>query len=96
MIWKKNPRFEPITPEQKLGYLVEEVGEVLAALGKTLRWGPDSRNPMQVLGETNREWLLREMCDLEDSIGYAREALGEHPRAEEPNIHVELDPPDEI
>ena len=33
---KMNPRYEPKTLKQKLGYLVEEAGEVLAAAGK--RW----------------------------------------------------------
>jgi NTP pyrophosphatase (non-canonical NTP hydrolase) len=37
--------YEPQTTEQKLGYLVEECGEVLAAVGKTQRWGLDSVNP---------------------------------------------------
>jgi NTP pyrophosphatase (non-canonical NTP hydrolase) len=64
------PQYEPKTPAQKLGYLVEECGEVLAAAGKTLRWGPDSANPEVPPSqqETNREWLLRELADLNGAI----------------------------
>ena len=39
------PQYRPITLGQKLGYLVEECGEVLAAVGKTQRWGLESFNP---------------------------------------------------
>jgi len=39
------PQYEPKTTEQALGYLVEECGEVLAAVGKTQRWGLESTNP---------------------------------------------------
>lgn len=31
--------YKPETVEQKLGYLVEECGEVLSAIGKSIRWG---------------------------------------------------------
>jgi NTP pyrophosphatase (non-canonical NTP hydrolase) len=71
------PQYEPKTFEAKLGYLVEECGEVLAATGKTIRWGPDSVNPEIPVEEqeTNRDWLLRELKDLTRAIRYAREAL---------------------
>ncbi len=97
------PEYEPKTLEQRLGYLVEECGEVLAAAGKTLRWGQDSNNPEclrcgasvmdprhgKMAGgyweasdhaflpqpETNRQWLLRELSDLEGAIARVREAL---------------------
>jgi NTP pyrophosphatase (non-canonical NTP hydrolase) len=71
------PQYEPKTFEEKLGYLVEECGEVLAATGKTIRWGPDSVNPEIPVEEqeTNRDWLLRELKDLTRAIRYAREAL---------------------
>lgn len=69
------PEYEPRTDEQKLGYLVEECGEVLAALGKSLRWGLESVNPELPLEqqETNRAWLDRELTDLLRAISYARE-----------------------
>lgn len=77
--------YRPRNLPQALGYLVEEAGEVLAAAGKTLRWGPDSYNPeLPVVDEelksggreTNREWVLRELLDLEGAIALARQYLG--------------------
>jgi hypothetical protein len=55
---------------KKLGYLVEESGEVLAAAGKSIRWGLDSFNPElpEEERESNRDWLLREIQDLKDAI----------------------------
>ena len=52
--------------ERKLGYLVEECGEVLQAAGKSIRWGDSSFNPdiPPEQRETNRDWLLREIADL--------------------------------
>lgn len=70
--------YEPRTDKEKLGYLVEECGEVLAAVGKTLRWGRNSVNPeleQDDNPETNREWILRELVDLERAIGFVRAAL---------------------
>lgn len=71
------PQYEPKTINQKLGYLVEECGEVQAAVGKTIRWGLESTNPElpPEEQETNRDWVLRELDDLERAIRYAREAL---------------------
>lgn len=73
----KDPRYRPRTLEQKLGYLVEECGEVLAAVGKTQRWGTESTDPTVKDGENNRQWLMRELADLELAIGIARCALNE-------------------
>ena len=42
---KMKPEYKPKTIEQKLGYLIEKCGEVLAATGKTIRWGLNSVNP---------------------------------------------------
>ena len=72
-----DPRYTPRTTEQKLGYLVEECGEVLAAAGKTLRWGLRCYNPEVPIEkrETNAEWLLRELLDLERAIKFIREDL---------------------
>lgn len=54
----------------RLGYLVEECGEVLAAAGKTLRWGPQSVNPTIPIPdqEPNIDWLRREFADLKHAI----------------------------
>ena len=64
------PEYRPKTTLEKLGYLVEECGEVMAAAGKTIRWGLDSVNPelSQDEQETNRDWLLRELSDLKRAI----------------------------
>lgn len=72
--WPKNPRYRPRTRQQKLGYLIEECGEVMAATGKTLRWGLESTNPElpPEQQETNRDWLLRELDDLELAIRYVQ------------------------
>ena len=76
MVWPahKNPAYEPKTEPQILGHLIEECGEVLAAAGKSLRWGLDGVNPELPVPEreTNREWLLREMEDLELALVNAK------------------------
>jgi NTP pyrophosphatase (non-canonical NTP hydrolase) len=74
------PEYEPKTTEQILGYLVEECGEVLAAVGKAQRWGLESVNPELRPGddfykETNREWILRELIDLEGAIARVKSEL---------------------
>jgi hypothetical protein len=71
------PEYEPQTAEQAIGYLVEECGEVQAAAGKTLRWGLESFNPElpEHERETNREWLLREMVDVEGAVARLRRII---------------------
>lgn len=66
----KKPQYEPKTEAQVLGYLVEECGEVLAAAGKSQRWGLDSTNPELPIAdqEPNRTWLWRELQDLKAAI----------------------------
>lgn len=63
-------RYAPCTLEQATAYLVEECGEVLAAAGKSLRWGPSSVNPELPSHEQemNIDWVLRELGDLERAI----------------------------
>lgn len=53
-----------------VGKLVEECGELQAALGKTLRWGWNEYNPEVAVSdrETNEEWVRREMADVEGAI----------------------------
>ena len=72
---QKNPQYRPRTLAQKLGYLTEECGEVLAAVGKTQRWGPEGTNPEPGGGEPNWAWVLRELDDPELAIGIVRRAL---------------------
>lgn len=68
-----DPKYKPLGLRAELGYLTEECGEVLAAVGKTLRWGTESMNPElkrgeKLYGETNSEWILRELNDLKRAI----------------------------
>lgn len=53
-----------------VGKAVEEAGEFLAAIGKTLRWGWMSANPELPLEdrETNVLWVQREMKDLRGAL----------------------------
>lgn len=55
---------------KQLAHVVEECGEVLAAAGKTQRWGAFSVNPLlpPEQQETNLVWLERELDDLESAI----------------------------
>jgi hypothetical protein len=71
------PEYEPKTIEQKLGYVVEECGEVLAAIGKAQRWGLENFNPEIPIDErvTNRDWILRELIDLRAGIDKLRKDL---------------------
>ncbi len=69
---------KPDDAEFCLKHLVEECGEVLAAAGKTLRWGPSSVNPEipAEQAETNLAWLLRELDDLSGAIFRFKNAVG--------------------
>lgn len=71
------PGYAPTTDQQKLAYLVEECGEVLAAAGKALRWGLDHANPDLPLAaqEPNRVWLAREVLDLQRALTYVSTLL---------------------
>lgn len=53
-----------------IGKAVEELGELQAALGKTLRWGWFSVNPelSPQEQETNRAWVRREMADVRGAL----------------------------
>ena len=70
-------QYKPETLDQKLGYLVEEAGEVLAAAGKSIRWGLESVNPELPVEdqETNADWLWRELKDLKRAIRFIEEEL---------------------
>lgn len=64
------PQYEPIRRLQFYGYFVEEAGELLAAIGKTLRWGETSFNPEipEKQRELNIDWMRRELKDLKGAI----------------------------
>jgi hypothetical protein len=53
-----------------VGKAVEELGELQAALGKTLRWGWNSTNPELPFDqrETNAAWVRREIADVRDAL----------------------------
>lgn len=53
-----------------MGKAVEEAGEFLAAMGKTMRWGWQSYNPElpEEKRESNADWVRREMADLLDAL----------------------------
>ncbi len=78
------PEYVPETPLARLGYLVEECGEVLQIAGKSLRYGYASSNPElpwkdQVVNAVLLRW---ELDDLEAAIKMVRadiEGFPTHP-----------------
>lgn len=62
-----NPKYLRNDFDFCLARLIEECGEVLAAAEKLQRWGRDSVDPTVPVfhQETNEDWLLLEMKDLE-------------------------------
>lgn len=52
------------------GKAIEELGELQAALGKSLRWGWESYNPELPCEqqETNAGWAYREMFDVRHAL----------------------------
>lgn len=65
-----NPRYMRNGTDFAIGKLIEELGELQTALGKMLRWGPDSVNPElpKHLQESNRDWVDREISDVIEAI----------------------------
>ncbi len=65
-----NPRYMRPGLPFAVGKAVEELGELLAALGKTLRWGWLSYNPelSAEKQEPNVSWVRREMKDVRDAL----------------------------
>lgn len=61
----------------RLGKFIEECGEALAAAGKCVRFGMDAYNPLLPADkrESNREWLEREVNDLDEAIKLLRKSL---------------------
>ncbi len=53
-----------------VGKAVEELGELQAALGKTLRWGWSSVNPELPISEQepNASWVRREIADVRAAL----------------------------
>lgn len=71
------PQFIRHDVDSCLAHVVEECGEVCAAIGKTQRWGLDSVNPLLSADqqETNRDWVKREIIDLRDALHRLEMAL---------------------
>ena len=67
--------YESKNIRQATGHLIEECGEVQAALGKTIRWGIDNFNPFLPEDQriTNRQWVLNEISDLKIAIAKIEE-----------------------
>lgn len=65
-----DPKYYRPGIEPAIGKLVEECGEVLAAVGKTIRWGLESTNPEIPAEERERnaDWIIRETHDLLGAI----------------------------
>lgn len=64
------------------GKMIEECGELCAALGKSLRWGWLSSNPEISDGKTNSEWVALEMQDVRDALdNLQREMAANIPRS---------------
>lgn len=65
-----------LTPAQteRLAFLLEELGEAQQVIGKILRHGYESSNPLVVGDPTNREALEREMGDVVCAFGLLADA----------------------
>lgn len=65
-----DPRYMRPGFDFAVGKLIEECGELQAALGKLLRWGPLSVNPELPPHEqeTNIDWVRREIQDVLGAI----------------------------
>lgn len=62
-----------------MGKAVEEAGEFLAAMGKTMRWGWESYNPElpPEQRELNVAWVRREIDDLRGALNNLERELDE-------------------
>lgn len=63
-----------------VGKAIEEAGELLAALGKTLRWGWYSVNPEIPKDdrETNACWVRREIQDVRGALDNLEREMDKH------------------
>lgn len=66
------------------GKAIEEAGELIAALGKSMRWGWESVNPEIPVHqrETNANWVRREMADLRGALDNLEMEMSEKLTAE--------------
>lgn len=75
------PEYMPKTPRERLGYLIEECGEVLQIAGKSLRYGYRSFNPELPYNErvTNAVLMQREIANVEAAIAMVRRDIEDFP-----------------
>lgn len=59
---------------ERLAILSEELGEVLQVIGKTLRHGYESRNPLEEDSQTNRRLMEKELGDVMNIVRMMYEA----------------------
>ena len=87
---RKELSADDVTPQQQelLVRLMEEAGELIQACSKTLRWGWRSYNPALPVTdeslisggrETNREYVRRELADLNHVAKRLRLTRGDRP-----------------
>lgn len=62
------------------GKTIEELGELQAALGKSLRWGWLSVNPElpPEQQEANVDWVLREIADVRGALDNLEHEIGKN------------------
>ncbi len=65
---------------EECGELIIELARLIAAIGKTQRFGVESVNPLLANAdqETNKDWIRREMRDVEEGMNRVRAALQRH------------------
>lgn len=65
-----NPKYMRPGLDFARGKAIEELGELQAALGKSLRWGWESYNPELPVDqrESNADWVRREIADVRAAI----------------------------
>lgn len=72
-----HPEFLQSGFEKQLAHLVEELGELIAAAGKTQRFGAFSVNPLLPAHEqvSNIVWLKAEMKDVREALDRLQETI---------------------
>lgn len=82
-----DPRYMRLGLDFARGKAIEECGELLAALGKSLRWGWRSANPELPLGEreSNLLWIEREMADVRGALDNLQKEIDIN--RDDPDLH---------
>lgn len=62
---------------EEAGEMMKDLGDLLAAIGKTKRWGWDSVNPLipEAHRETNRDWVRRALVAAKPEIADLLQAI---------------------